>query len=97
MREVFITDTAKADIEYIASFLQETYSNKVKVDFLVKLSEKLIFIEKMPFMYAPSVKNLQVRKCVIHKNAACFYEVSEKQIYILSVIDTRINPENSKF
>lgn len=42
-------------------------------------------------MYAPSVKNPQVRKCVIHKNAACFYEVGEKQIYILSVIDTRIN------
>ena len=45
MREVFITDTAKADIESIASFLQENHSNKVKVDFLVKLSEKLIFIE----------------------------------------------------
>lgn len=97
MREVLITDTAKADIEFIASFLQEKHSNKVKVDFLVKLSEKLIFIEKMPFMYAPSVKNPQVRKCVVHKNAACFYEVGDKQIYILSVIDTRINPENSKF
>lgn len=97
MKEVFITDTAKADIEFIASFLQENYSNKAKVDFLVKFSEKLLFIEKMPFMYAVSVKNPQVRRCVVNKNVACFYEVGDTQIYILSVIDTRINPENSKF
>lgn len=97
MKEVFITDTAKADIESIAVFLQDTFSNKVKVDFLVKLSEKLLFIEKMPFMYPTSAKNPRVRRCIIHKNVSLFYEVSDAQIYVLSVVDNRVNPENSRF
>ncbi len=97
MKEVVITDTAKEDIEHIASFLQVKFSNKAKVDFLVKLSEKLLFIEKMPFMYATSTKNPRVRRCVIHKNATCFYEIGSELVYILSVLDTRVNPENNRF
>jgi len=59
MREVVITDKATEEIEAIASFLQNTYSNKVKVDFLVWLSEKLLLIEKMPFMYPASAKKIK--------------------------------------
>jgi hypothetical protein len=51
MREVVIIDIATEDIENISRFLQINYSNKVKLDFLVRLSEKLLLIEKMPFMY----------------------------------------------
>ena len=97
MRDVVITDTAKEDIEYIASFLQTNYSNKTKIDFLVKLSDKLLLIEAMPFMYAASINNPKVRRYVIHKNVVCFYEVSDTLIYILSVVDSRINPDSSRF
>ncbi len=38
---VVITDTANQDLEFIASYLQNQFSNKAKTDFLVKLSEKL--------------------------------------------------------
>lgn len=48
-------------------------------------------------MYPTFVKNPQIRQCVIHKNATCFYEISNDKIYILSVEDTRLNPESSKF
>ena len=72
MREVVLTDTAKEDIEHISSFLQNRFSNRSKIDFLVQLSEKLLFIEKMPFMYPTSPKNPNVRRCVIHKNTVCY-------------------------
>jgi plasmid stabilization system protein ParE len=97
MRELVITDIAKEDIEQIASFLKSHFSNKAKTDFLVQLSEKLLFIEKMPFMYPVSVKNVRVRKCNIHKNTICFYEVTDALILLLSVSDTRIDPNLNRF
>lgn len=97
MREVVITDIATEDIENISRFLQNNYSNKVKLDFLVRLSEKLLLIEKMPFMYPVSPNNSRVRRCVIHKNAVCFYEVDNEKIYILSIADTRVDSKGSRF
>jgi plasmid stabilization system protein ParE len=99
MREVVLTETAtaKEDIEYIASFLKNQFSNRTKIDFLVQLSEKLLFIEKMPFMYPASTKNPIVRKCIVHKNTVCFYEVTDKLVLILTVLDSRINPDDLRF
>lgn len=97
MREVVITDNAKGEIEQIAFFLEHTYSNKTKVEFLVKLSEKLLFIESMPFMYPSSTKNPRVRKCIVHKNSVCFYEVKNDKIIILEVADSRIDPDIQRF
>lgn len=96
-RLVVITDTAKADLEFIASYLQNQFSNKAKIDFLVKLSEKILLIESMPFMYPASIKNPKVRRCIIHRNVSCFYEVSDTHIYILSLYDNRINPDTIRF
>ena len=89
MREVVITDTAKEDIETIADFLQINYSSRVKMDFLVKLTEQLLLIEKMPFMYQASDTNPLVRRCVVHKNASFFYKVTDDYIFILSITDNR--------
>ncbi len=97
MREVVITDTAKEDIEVISDFLREKFSNKSRLEFLFLISDKLQFIEKMPFMYPVSKTNIRVRKCLIHKNCTLFYEVSDRLISILAVFDNRINPDIIKF
>jgi len=97
MRELVITDTAKEDIESIALFLENTYSNRTKTEFLLRLSEHFALIESMPFMFQASDTNPHVRRCVIHKNAACFYKVTDKMILILSVVDTRTNPDAIQF
>ena len=68
MREVVITDTAKEDIEIVADFLQINYSSRVKIDFLVKFTEQLLLIEKMPFIYQASTSNPLIRRCVVNKN-----------------------------
>jgi plasmid stabilization system protein ParE len=97
MRELVLTQTAKEDLEQIASFLQETFSQKTKIDFLTAFSERLHLIEKMPFMYQASYSNPNVRRCLIHKNVVCYYQVTDDHILILAVIDTRMNPDNRPF
>lgn len=97
MRETVLTQTAKEDIEQLTLFLQETYSQKTKTDFLTAFSERLLLIEKMPFMYQASDNNPDIRRCLIHKNVACYYQVTDDHVLILAVIDTRMNPDNRSF
>jgi len=97
MRAIVITDSAQADLELITDFMQTQFSVKIKIDFLLRLTERFLLIENMPFMYPVSIKNPLIRRCLIHKNVSCFYEVTDTQILILSIQDNRINPDNSKF
>lgn len=97
MLELVVTDRAKQDIESIADFLAQQYSNRTKIDFLLRLSHHFELIEKMPLMYPTSVTNPSVRRCVVHKNVALFYQVTNELIFILAVIDTRTNPDELEF
>jgi plasmid stabilization system protein ParE len=89
MRNLVITDAAKADLEEIALFLKQAYSDRVKTDFLADFAKRLLLIEQMPFMYQASAQNPAVRRCLIPKHTACFYEVTDTLILILAVVDTR--------
>ncbi len=97
MRETVVTQTAKEDLEKIASFLQDSYSQKIKTDFLTAFSERLLLIEQMPFMFQASATNPDVRYCLVHKHVAFYYRVTDEFIFILSVIDNRMNPDNRPF
>lgn len=51
----------------------------------------------MPFMYQASAANPDVRRCLIHKYVTCYYRVTDEFIFILAVVDTRMNPDNRPF
>jgi len=97
MRQTVLTDTAKADVEPITRFVGENVSQKAKINFLTAFAERLLLIEKIPFLYQASDKNPDVRRCLIHKHVACYYKVKDDLILILAVVDTRINPDNSPY
>jgi plasmid stabilization system protein ParE len=97
MRTSVLTQTAKDDLERIALFLEETQSSWTKIRFLNAFSERLLRLEQMPFMYQASDKDPDVRRCLIHQNAACFYRVTDTLVIILSIVDTRMNPDASLF
>ena len=97
MRTSVLTQTAKDDLERIALFLEEIQSSRTKISFLNAFSERLLRLEQMPFMYQASDKDPDVRRCLIHQNAACFYRVTDTLVIILSIVDTRMNPDASLF
>ena len=95
--EVKLTNPAIADIEEIAKFLQEKYSNRAKTDFLAQLSDKFLFIEQMPLMYPAIEQDKSIRKCLVNPFIACFYRVLETEIHVLAIVDTRTNPNKIRF
>lgn len=90
--EVRLTDRARADIEDISKYLQENWSEKVKIDFLVLLNDYFKLIGKMPFMFRASTKNRGIRECVMHKHTIIFYRiVDDRFVQIVSIQSSKRN------
>lgn len=52
--DVVITKRAEQNLDLIVSYLEENWTNKVKVNFLAQLSERLYLLSEMPYMYPAS-------------------------------------------
>ena len=69
---------------------------KFKNKFIEKLDTRIAIIEKQPEIFPESKKNKGLRKCVITKQTTLFYRFNTKQIYIVTVFDTRQHPKKLK-
>lgn len=84
------------DIEDISQYLQDNWSEKVKIDFLIRLTEQFTLISKMPLMFRASAKKPDVRECVMRKNTVIYYRIVEERfVQILSIQSTRRNSASS--
>ena len=76
-------------ISYITN--AQFWSEKVKTNFLVAVSEKLLILEKNPFIYRKSFSKPNLRECVVNKNVIMYYAVDEanEEVVILSLKNTK--------
>lgn len=95
-RKVVISKTAEKKLEKLFDYLIEKWSLKVKNEFIEKLDTSIAIIEKQPEIFPESKKNKGLRKCVISKQTTLFYRFNTKQIYIVTVFDTRQHPKKLK-
>jgi addiction module RelE/StbE family toxin len=91
--EVVISERAEKNLDAIVHYLSANFSEKVKMDFLAQLSEKVQAISQMPNMYRASKKKKGVRECVINKYTLLYYRVTSTAIEIITIQDTRRNPD----
>jgi plasmid stabilization system protein ParE len=92
--EIEFTHRAERNLEAIVAFLKERWSAKVKIDFLAQLSEQLVLISEMPYLYPVSPTKKDVRRCIVHKHTALYYQIQSDKIVVVTIQDTRINPDN---
>lgn len=95
--EVVFSTRAEVNLDKIVSYLESNWPSKIKVDFLVKLSEQLYLIGKMPYLYPASKQKKSLRRCLINKNTALYYRVEKTRIVVITIQDTRMNPDNFTF
>jgi plasmid stabilization system protein ParE len=95
-RKVVISKTAEKKLENLFDYLIEKWSLKVKNEFIQKLDASIAVIEKQPEIFPESKKTKGLRKCVITKQTTLFYRFNSKQIYIVTVFDTRQHPKKLK-
>lgn len=71
--DVRLSELAIFDIESIATYVALHWSENVKMNFLVDVSEKLILLETLPFIYRKSLSRPAVRGCVVNKHILMYY------------------------
>lgn len=73
--DVRLSNQAVKNIDEIAVSLAEYYSEDIKLNFLVNVTEKILLLEKMPFIYRKSISKPSVRECVVNKYVLMYYTV----------------------
>jgi len=91
-RKVVISITAEKKLEKLFEYLIKKWSIKVKKDFVEKLDSSIEIIKNQPEIFPESKKGKSLRKCVITKQTTLYYRYNSKRINIVTLFDTRQNP-----
>lgn len=84
---------AEKKLDALLEYLLETWSQKVKKEFVKKLDRSIIIIQASPEIFPQSKKQKGLHKCVVTKQTTIFYRFYSERINILTVFDTRQNPK----
>ncbi|MEA1785563.1 type II toxin-antitoxin system RelE/ParE family toxin [Arenibacter sp. GZD96] len=91
-RKVFISKTAERKLDKLLEYLITEWSIRVKTDFVEKFNSSIETIKNQPEIFPESKKGKGLRKCVITKQTILFYRYNSKRINIVTIFDTRQNP-----
>ncbi|MFA9186726.1 type II toxin-antitoxin system RelE/ParE family toxin [Flavobacterium magnesitis] len=94
MRELTFSETALKNLREIKFYLISKWSERVYIKFKDNIIKTVDLISKNPEAFPKSDKNIY--KCVLSKQTTIFYRFNSTEIQILSVFDTRQNPNKLK-
>ena len=93
IRDIIISKTAKRKIEKLFEYLVKNWNLKIKSDFAKKLNRSIKIIQLNPEVFPASNIKKGLHKCVITKQTTLFYRFNSKKIIIVTIFDTRQNPD----
>jgi plasmid stabilization system protein ParE len=95
--EVRFTEEAEKDLHDIITYIREVWNEKVVDKFVSEIDEQIDRIAEMPYLFQKTEKRENVRKCLINKQVALFYKITESEIFLLSFRSTLQNPDTSLY
>lgn len=93
VRPVLLTSHAKADLDSVTLYLFENWGLPVLENFLALYEAKIAIIAQYPTRYPFIFKTSGLRKAVLTKHNIILYREKKDHIEIISVFDTRQDPE----
>ena len=91
-REVIITKTAQKKLDNLFYYLITSWNVEIKSDFVKKLDKCIDTIKLHPEIFPESSIKKGLYRLVITKHTTLFYRYTSKKIIIVTVFDTRQNP-----
>jgi plasmid stabilization system protein ParE len=91
-RKIKLTKTAQLRLDQLLGYLEEEWSEKVKQDFIEKLDKRVEHVRIRPSLFPKSLIKEGLHKCVVSKQTTFYYTYSQTEITILTVFDTRQDP-----
>ncbi len=90
--EIRFSPKAIITFDEIITQLNQRWGDKFVKKFKDKVSYSLDNIIETPFLYPIAPENIELRKCVLHKNCSMFYRVNNNIIEIIYFWDNRQDP-----
>jgi len=90
---VHFSSEAEQQVEEIAAYLGENWSQQVKINFLALLSDKLELIGLMPQLYKKSERRPGLRECVVNKQTILYYRIESDEIEVVALLSARRGPD----
>ena len=86
---------AEKSFDKIITYIEAKWNQKVVEKFLLKFEKSVSAIVSNPEGFTNS-DFINVRKCVITKQTTIYYRFNSEKITIISIFDTRQNPNKIK-
>jgi len=96
-KEVILTPIALTDLENIIGYLTYKWGQAVVDNFIQQFEKKLQSIEEHPEIYQFIDKIKQRQKCNLTKHNIIYFMEAENSIKILTIFDTRQDPQKLSF
>ena len=91
-REIIFSKNAEKRLIDLLEYLESKWSLKVRNQFISKLDKSINLIQNQPEIFPKSQINKNQYRCVLSKQTTIYYKYNSKHIYVLSLFDTRQNP-----
>ncbi len=95
-RIVKLSRTATNQLDNILKYLEEEWSLNVKKEFVNKIDLALKRIDNYPCSFPKLEIITELRRCVVTKQVTIYYKFTDSTIYVISIFDTRQNPQKIK-
>ena len=92
-KPVVLTPISKLDLENISDWLIEKWNIRVLDNFLDLYEAKVAIIAEYPSRYPIIHQAYKLRKAVLTKHNIILYREKEEHIEIVSIFDTRQDPD----
>ena len=93
---VTISENAQRKIENVFRYLEIDWSEKISDEFKMKLLKYVEYLKQNPYMFPASQVKKDLRRCFITKHNAMYYRVKDNEVEIITLHDTRSDPESLK-
>jgi len=93
IRKVKLSKRAEKKLGNLLEYLEITWSEKVKKDFIKKLDKSLDNIKKNPDIFSQTDTIKGLHKYIVTKQTTLFYKYDDNAIYIVTLFDNRQDPK----
>ena len=84
-------------LDKVLNYLELEWGHEIAVAFLVKIDKRTSLLKQQPFVGIASSNLKNVRGILITKHNKLYYKVSNSQVIVLNMYDTRINPKRNPY
>jgi plasmid stabilization system protein ParE len=92
-KPVVLTPVSEQDLEHITDYLVANWDKKVCDQFLARFEKVCELISANPKLFPVIHKKKNIRKCVMTEQNVFYYRESRYQIEVITIFDTRQDPD----